>query len=153
MPTIDLIEREITPTELERMNAGFNEHTIDNGAEIQAHERFSFVALDDGKFIGCVSGLAHKNGNQFNGWCYLTDLFVEKEYRRQGLGAQLLQTLEKALQQHDIDKIFTWTAGYEAPGFYKKQGYTIFAELENWYSTGDSQVGLRKTMKLQEEIL
>ena len=135
------------------MHAGFDEHTHDNGAEVQDHQRFSFVALAGGKFIGCVSGLAYKNGDQFNGWCCLTDLFVEKEYRRQGQGAQLLQAMEKTLQQHGIDKIFTWTAGYEAPGFYKKQGYTIFAELENWYSTGDSQIGLRKTLKLQDEIL
>jgi ribosomal protein S18 acetylase RimI-like enzyme len=147
MLNIAIINREIAPSELERVHAGFDEHTLDNGAEVQDHERFSFVALADRNFIGCVSGLAYKNGNQFNGWCYITDLFVEKEYRRQGLGVQLLQALEKILRQHGIDKIYTWTAGYEAPDFYKKQGYTIFAELENWYSTGHSQIGLRKKME------
>jgi ribosomal protein S18 acetylase RimI-like enzyme len=112
----------------------------------QNSERFGFVAMDGEKFIGCVSGLAYKNGDQYNGWCYLTDLFVEKEYRSLGIGAGLLQMLENELRQHDIHQIWTWTAGYEAPGFYKRQGYEIFAEMENWYSSGDSQVGLRKKL-------
>lgn len=92
------------------------------------------------------ASLVWLNGEQFSGWCHLTDLFVEKEYRFQGIGAKLLQLLEKKLVQHDINKIWTWTAGYEAPKFYKKQGYEIFVEMENWYSSGDSQVGLRKKL-------
>ena len=146
MGTIKFVERDMTTSELERMQAGFNEHTLDNGVIPQNSERFGFVAMDGEKFIGCVSGLAYKHGDQYNGWCYLTDLFVEKEYRSQGIGAGLLQMLEGELQQHDIHQIWTWTAGYEAPGFYKRQGYEIFAEMENWYSSGDSQVGLRKKL-------
>ena len=143
---VKILEREITPAELDRTRNGFDEHTVENGAQVQSHQRFTFAAQDCDKFVGCVSGIAHKNGDWFNGWCYITDLFLEKEYRKQGLGAQLLQTLEKTLSEHGIYNIFTWTAGYEAPGFYKKQGYTVFAELENWYSTGYSQIGLRKIM-------
>ena len=35
-------------------------------------------------------------------------------------------------------------AGYEAPGFYVKQGYTVVCEQENFYATGHSRVMLRK---------
>jgi GNAT superfamily N-acetyltransferase len=151
MGAIGIVERDMTPSELERMNAGFNEHAITNGVVPQGNERFGFVAMDGEKFIGCISGLAYKNGEQFNGWCYLTDLFVEKEYRSQGIGARLLQMLENKLRQHSINQIWTWTAGYEAPKFYKKQGYEIFVEMENWYSSGDSQVGLRKKIELSNQ--
>jgi ribosomal protein S18 acetylase RimI-like enzyme len=146
MNAIEIIEREMTPSEIERMNEGFDEHALDNNVIPQGDQRFGYVAMDGEKFIGCVSGLAYKNGDKFNGWCYLTDLFVEKEYRRQGIGTQLLHNLEKTLLQHGIDKIWTWTAGYEGPDFYIKQGYEIFAEMENWYSNGDSQVALRKRL-------
>ena len=37
------------------------------------------------------------------------------------------------------------TASYEAPGFYRKQGYSIALEQENYYATGHSRVMLRKT--------
>ena len=144
MDTINIVERDMTPPELERMKAGFDENAIDNGVIPQGHQRFGYVVMDGEKFIGCVSGLAYKNGEQFNGWCYLTDLFVEKEYRLQGVGAKLLSNMENILLQNGVDKVWTWTAGYEAPKFYIKQGYEIFTEMENWYSSGDSQVGLKK---------
>lgn len=138
----------MTDAEFARMNAGFDEHTLDHNIAIQSSDRFGFVALDGEKFIGCSSGLAYKNGDDYSGWFQLTDLFVEKEYRGQGIGTQLLVALEEAIQQRNVDKIWTWTAGYEAPKFYIKQGYTILAELEDWYSSGDSRVALRKNLAL-----
>lgn len=137
----------MTSLELERMNTGFDENAIDHGVIPQSDKRFGYVAMDGENFIGCVSGLAYKNGEVFNGWCYLTDLFVEKEYRLQGIGARLLLVLERKLLQQSINKIWTWTAGYEALEFYVKQGYEIFAEMELWYSNGDSQIALRKNLE------
>lgn len=148
MDGIEIVERDITPGELKRMYAGFDEYDLDNDAIPQSDQRFSYVAMDGDRFIGCVSCLACKHGDQFNGWCYLTDLFVEKDYRSQGIGATLLQMLEKNLLQHGITQVWTWTTGYGAPGFYKKQGYEIFAEMENWYSNGASRIGLKKKLEI-----
>ncbi|MBN1873519.1 MAG: GNAT family N-acetyltransferase [Anaerolineae bacterium] len=147
MSKIHLLEREMTPVELEQMNAGFDENAAEHGVAIQSSERFGFIALDGERFIGCSSGLAYKNGTTYSGWFYLTDLFVDKAYRSQGVGAQLLKALENKLLACGIFKIWTWTAGYEAPEFYKKQGYSIFTEMEGWYSNGASRVGLRKVIK------
>jgi GNAT superfamily N-acetyltransferase len=146
MDEIDIVEREITPVELARMNAGFDENSLDNGVVLQSSERMGFVALDGDEFIGCVSGLAYKNGDAYSGWFFLTDLFIEKAYRKRGIGSQLLKALEDKILACGIDKVWTWTAGYEGPGFYKKQGYTVFAEMENWYSTGHSRVAVRKRL-------
>lgn len=143
---ISILNREMAPEELKRMYAGFNENTIDNEVEIQSSDRFSFTASINDRFIGCSSGLAYKNGDQYSGWFYLTDLFVEKEFRQQGLGAKLLLALEEEIRSNGVKNIWTWTAGYEAPGFYKKQGYKIFAQMEEWYSDGSSRVGLRKEL-------
>lgn len=147
MNEIKILERDMTAVELARMKVGFGEHAAENGVEIQSSERFGFVALNGEKFIGCASGLAYKNGNEYNGWFYLTDLFVEKEYRLQGIGSKLLKLIEEKLRQQGITKIWTWTAGYEGPEFYKTQGYKVFAELENWYSSGHSRVALRKELE------
>ena len=143
---IAIIEREMNSDEFDHMNVGFDQNTIANGVEIQNSDRFTFVALANEKFIGCASGLAYKNGDTYNGWFYLTDLFLEQAYRSQRIGTQLLQTLEQRLLPIGINKMWTWTAGYEAPEFYMKQGYEIFAEMDNWYSNGDSRIGLQKQL-------
>ena len=147
MNEISIINREMTATEFARMKSGFDEHTLDNGVEIQTADRFGFVAVAGNTFIGCSSGLAYKNGENYSGWFYLTDLFVEKAYRSQGLGASLLKALEESIIAIGVNHIWTWTAGYEAPKFYQKQGYEAFAVMENWYSDGSSRVGFRKNLK------
>jgi GNAT superfamily N-acetyltransferase len=143
-----MIERDMTAEELARMNSGFDEHATALQVSIQDSERIGLVALAAGKFVGCASGLAYKHGEDYSGWFYLTDLFVEKTYRLEGIGSNLLSSLEGKLSQKGIDKIWTWTAGYEGPGFYMKQGYVVFAELEHWYSSGHSRIALRKALKL-----
>ncbi|MEM8522997.1 MAG: GNAT family N-acetyltransferase [Bacteroidota bacterium] len=144
--TIKIFNREMTPVELQRMRDGFDEHTIDNGVEVQSADRFSFTAVLGDQFVGCSSGLAYKNKEQYSGWFYLTDLFVEKSYRYQGLGSKLLLDLEAQIQAVGVTDIWVWTAGYEAPPFYQKLGYEIFAEMGNWYSDGSSRVGLKKSL-------
>ena len=146
MSKIKILDREMTSEELDRMRAGFDENALERGVEIQHTDRFGFVAMKGDIFVGCSSGLAYKNGGEYSGWFYLTDLFVEKEYRMQGMGAKLLAELEKKIISMGIRNIWTWTAGYEAPDFYKKQGYQIFAEMENWYSDSSSRFGLRKKL-------
>jgi hypothetical protein len=49
-------------------------------------------------------------------------------------------------RQLGVDRIYTWTAGFEAPAFYAKNAYEVFGELENYYPTGHSRIGLRKTL-------
>ena len=66
--------------------------------------------------------------------------------RIQKAKTKLLLALEKEITLVGVNKIYTWTAGYEAPEFYKKQGYNYFAQMENWYSDGSSRIGLRKTL-------
>jgi GNAT superfamily N-acetyltransferase len=146
MSTIRFLEREMTEAEFARMNAGFDEHTLEHGNPIQTSERYGFVVMDGERFIGCASGIAYKDGPVYNGWFYLTDLFIEKEYRGQGLGAAVLRKLEERAAALGIRNIWTFTAGYEAPGFYKKQGYEVFCEHENWYTSGHSRIGLRKNL-------
>jgi len=104
------------------------------------------VVIDSETFIGCASGLAYKSEISYNNWFYLSDLFIEKDYRRQGLGAAILSRLEDRVAALGISNIWTWTVGHEALAFYKKQGYQVFCELEAWYASGHSRFGLRKRL-------
>ena len=141
-----IIDREISQDELQQIKRGFELNAIDNGVEVQTADRFGFVAMKHDLFIGCSSGLAYKNRNEYSGWFYLTDLFVEKDYRGFGIGTALLRHLENKIQNIGVKYIWTWTAGYEAPQFYIQQGYHIFAELEQWYSDNSSRIALKKRL-------
>jgi ribosomal protein S18 acetylase RimI-like enzyme len=145
---IRIVERDLTSAELARENAAFDEHALEHGNAVEAAERHGFVLLDGETFIGCSSGLAYRevDGAAYNRWFYLTDLFVENAYRRQGFGAQLLQRLEARVAGLGIQIIWTWTAGYEAPGFYRRQGYSVFAEQEGFYRSGHSRLAMRKSL-------
>ena len=146
MTDIIITERDMTDEELARMKAGFDEHAIEHGNPVETSERFGFVAMDGDRFIGCSSGLAYKKIIGYSNWFYITDLFVEKPFRGRGFGAKLLRKLEGRVISLGIGNIWTWSAEYEAPGFYLKQGYEIFCEMDDWYSSGHSRVGLRKEL-------
>lgn len=151
MGDVEFDEREMTSAEFARMNAGFDANTVENGNPVEVPERYGFVIRDGDTFVGCASGLAYKSAGEAGGvtnrWFYLTDLFVEKAYRGRGYGAEVLRRLEARVADIDgITDIWTWTAGYEAPGFYQKQGWEIFAELPHAYATGHSRVALKKRL-------
>lgn len=142
MSSILFLEREMTEAEYAREQVGFDEHAAEFGNPPYSAERVTIVAMDGERFIGCASGLSNDNKT----WFYLTDLYLEKPYRGRGLGAEILAMIERKMASLGYKHIWTWTAGYEAPGFYKKQGYVIFSEFENWYPSGHSRVGLWKDL-------
>jgi len=146
MSTISIVERDMTSTEFARLRSGFEQSALEHGIAIESSKRLGVVALNGGDFIGAASALAYKNGVEYTGWCYLTDLYVEKQYRGCGLGTKLLDALERALRRSGGLRIWTWTGSHEAPSFYAKRGYAVFAELEAWYSDGRSRIGLRKDL-------
>jgi len=147
MAMLQLIKRDITQAELAFIHEGYDQHTRDKGVLVQEADRFTQVVQDGNQFAGCASGLAYKDGDEFNGWFYLTDLFVDKYYRRKGLGKRLLSAIEADLIAVGVKQAWLWTAGYEAPIFYQMMGYSIFAEMENWYSDGSPRVGFRKQLQ------
>ncbi len=146
MNKINFIERELTDDEYEQIMKGFKEDEIFYTQVHQNSDRIGFVAIDGKKVIGCATGLAYKNGEEYNGWFYLTDLFIEKGFRGMGYGKEILLILEKKLITLGVLKIWLWTAGFQAPKFYTNLGYEKFTELENYYRTGHSRIGMRKDL-------
>jgi ribosomal protein S18 acetylase RimI-like enzyme len=140
MEKLCVIERDLSKVELASVHAGFMANQIEHGVAIQPQDRITFVVMAGERFVGCVSGIRDNN------WFYLSDLWLDKHYRGQGLGKSLLYKFESRVMYNHVNNIYTWTAGFEGPVFYEKQGYTIFCELKNYYTTGHSRVGMRKTL-------
>ncbi|MDD2956624.1 MAG: GNAT family N-acetyltransferase [Oscillospiraceae bacterium] len=56
-------------------------------------------------------------------------LFVEEAYRHMGLGSQLLRHAEETAKKAGVKKVLLNTYSFQAPEFYRKQGYTLLAEF------------------------
>jgi ribosomal protein S18 acetylase RimI-like enzyme len=69
------------------------------------------------------------------GFIYIDKLWVDKQYRSQGVGKKLLLEVEKIAQKNNIDYLQLQTGTFqEGLGFYQKMGFEIFAEYPIKYN-------------------
>ena len=139
---MDFIDREITKEELHYIYADFKEIEIQDGVPQVESKRHNIVVEDNGKVIGFASGLTN-----YTKWFFLSDLWVHKNYRRQGIGGKLLNMLEEKIKSIGIEHIYTWTTGFINPKFYERQGYDVFTVFENFCGVeGYNKTGYRKDL-------
>jgi GNAT superfamily N-acetyltransferase len=68
-------------------------------------------------------------GSILYGWLFIELLYVAEPDRGHGLGSRLLATLEEAAREQGCVGTWLSTYGFQAPGFYEKNGYEQFGEL------------------------
>ena len=97
----------------------FTRYGEQNGVTLN-YDEFCFTAeTGDGKIIGAITGRAYYNE------VHIGDLIVDGNYRRAGLGRQLVSTVENAYRGKGYDIVTLTTFGFQAPEFYKKLGYSV----------------------------
>lgn len=115
----DILENDLGYNcELDRLNNRINEMLKRGNYQI-------FVACDGDKvvgYIGCVSYLAFELDNE---GMKIIALAVSKEYRRKGIGTELLKTAEQWAKENNIEVILlnSGLPREDAHTFYKSQGY------------------------------
>lgn len=97
---------------------------------------------------GLVVGGVH--GNYGGDWLYISTLWVSNHVRESGYGTQLMLLIEEAAFKAGCTHAYLDTFSYQAPEFYKKLGYTIFGELED-FPVGHSRIFLRKGLVTKPE--
>ena len=111
--------------DIEFINVEFSEYAADCDVALN-FEEFCFVAEDDGKIVGVITGRAYYNE------VHIGDLIVAKAYRREGVGSKLVEAVENAYKDKGYEKIALTTFGFQAPEFYKKLGYELeFVRKDN----------------------
>lgn len=100
--------------------------------DVRDHEGAFFVAEQANRIVGLVAGIVQRR----SGWEALenrtrvagqvTELYVEEALRRQGLGAQFLQRMERYLKDKgcELVHIEVFAPNTNAYDFYKAQGYS-----------------------------
>jgi GNAT superfamily N-acetyltransferase len=94
---------------------------------------------EKGKFIGGLTG------STFLGWLYVDILFVDQNYRGQGVGKQLLHQAEVWAKKRGCKYVNLNTITFQAPGFYRKLGYRLYGKLEP-YPKGHIRYYLKKKL-------
>jgi GNAT superfamily N-acetyltransferase len=134
-----VFEQSPTLADITILEIGIADHTLSKvGA--WGHEGLAFFLRDDTNSI--VGGIY---GNTGFGWFYISDLWVAEHLRGRGYGIQLMQRAENEALRRGCKNVYLNTFSFQAPGFYLKLGYEVFAELED-FPAGHSRFFLRKRL-------
>lgn len=110
---------------LERLKA-FNRASLGLPLDTRSYVPLDVVAKEDGAVIGGINAYFY-----FNSVLHITILFVEETYRFQGLGSTLLKQVETEAAALGAKLAHLDTYDFQAKDFYLKNGYTLFAILDD----------------------
>jgi GNAT superfamily N-acetyltransferase len=65
-------------------------------------------------------------------WLYIDLLWVKDELRGRGYGHRLLTRTEAEARQRGAKNAYLDTFSFQAPDFYKRHGYQVFGQLEDF---------------------
>lgn len=79
-------------------------------------------------------------GEAYWDWVHVKTLWVDKRYRKYGIGAQLLARMERLARKEGYrGGCHLETTSFQALDFYRRLGYTVFGQIEGkpkgyiWY--------------------
>lgn len=103
-----------------------------------SNENISFILKDKTeKIIGGITG------NMFWHHLHIDFLWIDTSVRNKGYGSKLLKKIEDFSLEKGCRFIYLDTFSFQAPEFYKKNGYEIFGTIEN-HPKGFNQYFLQK---------
>ena len=68
----------------------------------------------------------------WGGVLFIRILWVSEALRGRGFGRRLMEMAERRAVERGCRHIFVDTFSFQAPGFYEKLGYQIYAKAEDW---------------------
>jgi len=79
-----------------------------------------------GEILGGVIGTTYWD------WLHLDLMWVREDLRGHGYGQQLLACAEEEARQRGARNAYVDTFSFQAPGFYRKHAYEVFATLQDF---------------------
>ncbi len=113
------IETEVEPEEVadvyRRSGIARPVDDIDRLSQMLQHANLMMSARDQGRLVGFARALT-----DFSYCCYVSDLAVDRDYQRQGIGKKLLATLQQKLGD---EVMVCLLSAPEAMSYYPKAGF------------------------------
>ena len=106
----------------------------------QGHRNVCFLLrAEDGGIAGGIIAEVHWN------WLYVNLLFVREELRRRRYGERLLERAEQEARHYGATDSYLDTFSFQAPDFYREQGYQVFGELQD-FPPGHQRIFMQKKL-------
>ena len=102
----------------EKISIEFKKYADKNGIA-RNYMPFAFVAEDDDKLVGVITGNAYYNE------VYIGELIVDENYRGQHVGSKLLNAVEDYYKDKNFGSMNLASYAFQAPEFYKKHGFEL----------------------------
>lgn len=102
----------------EFIDSEFNKYANENDL-ICNYNSFVFVAKDDEKIVGVITGHSYYNE------VHISDFVVLKNYRGKGVGTNLIKSVENFHKNKGFENINLTTYEFQAPEFYKQNSYEL----------------------------
>ena len=96
----------------------FNKYATKNEV-ICNYTPFNFVAKEDNKIIGVVTGHSYYKE------VHISDLMILEQYRNKHIGSELMKTVEEYYKNKGFENMNVTTYQFQAPEFYKKCGFKL----------------------------
>jgi GNAT superfamily N-acetyltransferase len=131
-------------SDLDVLGKGLDQFT-ENIAGVEDRKNITFFLKDDNDEI--VGGITGAYGNY--DWLWVGTLWVSDAVRGKGYGEQLLYAIEQEAVKNGCGNAYLNSFSFSAVEFYKKNGYTVYAELED-FPPGHNLNSLRKKLILDK---
>ena len=96
-----------------------------------------FLRNSETKVVGGLNGMTHW------GWLFVKHLWVHETYQRKGFGSELLKRTEAVAKELACANAYLDTFDFQALPFYKKNGYRVYGQLED-FPSGHTRYFLEK---------
>jgi GNAT superfamily N-acetyltransferase len=105
-----------------------------------SHHQLLAILIKDPANGQTLGGLWGRTGYD---WLFVELFVVPEQYRDQNLGSQILAQAEDIARKRGCIGAWLDTFAFQAPEFYKKQGYEVFGTIED-YPRGAHRAFLKK---------
>jgi GNAT superfamily N-acetyltransferase len=79
-------------------------------------------------------------------WMHISLLWVDDQFRRNGLGTALLKQAETEARSRGARGVLVDTFSFQAPAFYKRHGYLAYGQIEDCPEAGMTWFRFRKAL-------
>jgi GNAT superfamily N-acetyltransferase len=137
-----MIIEKSTPEERKKIVEGINSFNEKQVPFLVRMKALDYSVIDErGQMIAGIT--AHLG---YWGGLSIEVLFVTEEYRKKGIGSELLRFVEKKAKEKGSKLAFLDTFDFQAKVFYLKSGYEIFGVLKDFPTKGTNRYYMKKEL-------
>ncbi len=121
-----VVETEPKPEDVRSLDERLYEFNVEATGIADGKLLALFLRDEDGAAVGGLYGWT------WGETCYVRNLFVPANMRNQGHGSRLMRAVEAEAKARGCAQIVLETHDFQAPGFYRRLGFTITGRVEGY---------------------